>query len=114
MVSDARAPLGRRGADRRVRAYDPRVPRRRNASGCLRAGPQRVGCYSVEVSALDGCPMLEFVQRLGIDRDVQAHLCAIGRAVGCERLGFVEKAVEFVGGDLVVVLHPYIMTNRPI
>src|ERR1035438_4696288 len=105
----AGTPAGGYGADRPVRAPDPWVTRPGNASGCLCAGPQRLGCYSVEVGALDGCPMLEFVQRLGIDRDVEAHFRAIGRAVGHERLRSVEKAIEFVGGDLVVVLHLYMM-----
>jgi hypothetical protein len=49
------------------------------------------------------------VQRLGIDRDVQAHLGPLRGTGGAQRFGVVEQAVELVGSDLVVVLDPCIM-----
>jgi len=49
------------------------------------------------------------LQRVRIDGDVQALLRSVIGRRDVQGLGLVEQAVEFVGCDLVVVLHDYMM-----
>jgi hypothetical protein len=77
-------------------------------SGSVCAGAQSFGGSNADIGALSGCALLEFVQRGGINRDIQAHLGAVRIAVYAQRLARVEEVVQLVGGDLVVV-HGYMM-----
>jgi hypothetical protein len=73
------------------------------------ANAEGIGCRSVEVCAFGGCSLLELVQRAGIDGDVKAYLGSACGPGGAQRFRFPEEVVELRTGDLVVVLHPYIM-----
>jgi hypothetical protein len=75
------------------------------------AGAERIGCRSVEVGAFGGCSLLELVQRVGIDGDVKAYLGSACGPGGAQRFRFPEEVVELRAGDVVVVLHRYIMSG---
>jgi hypothetical protein len=45
---------------------------------------------------VSGCALFELTQRVGVDRDVQAHLGAISGGLGVQRLNLVEEVVELV------------------